>query len=283
MAHSWIQSFENEYEAFKAYANIYPNNCTFLIDTYNTLESGLPNAIKVFDEVLKPKGIRPVAVRLDSGDLAYLSKKVRKILDDAGYPDCKICVTNSLDEYLITSLIDQHAKVDSFGVGENLITAKSDAVFGGVYKLVAVEKNGTIIPKIKISENIEKITNPSFKKVCRFYSKDTNYALADVIMLKDEAIPEDNYEIFDQYNTWKKKNLSKFYVKELQEKIFENGKLIYKCPSLKEIAEYSKKDLSTIWDEIKRLNNPQKYYVDLSKNLYDLKNKMLTNNQHGNN
>jgi len=224
MAHSWIQSFDNEYEAFKTYAELYPNGCTFLIDTYNTLESGLPNAIKVFDEVLNPQGIRPVAVRLDSGDLAYLSKKIRKVLDDSGYPDCKICLTNSLDEHLITSLLDQKAEVDSFGVGENLITAKSDPVFGGVYKLVALENDGKIIPKIKISENVEKITNPSFKKVCRFYSKDTNYALADVIMLKDEKINTDTYEIFDEHNTWKKKTLTNFYVKELQEKIFENRK-----------------------------------------------------------
>ena len=275
MAHSWIQSFENEYEAFKAYAEIYPNGCTFLIDTYNTLDSGLPNAIKVFNEVLKPKGIRPAAVRIDSGDLAYLSKKVRKILDDSGYPHCKICVTNSLDEYLITSLLEQKAKVDSFGVGENLITSKSDPVFGGVYKLAALEKDGKIIPKIKISENTDKISNPSFKKVCRFYAKDTNFALADVIMLKDEKIKEDDYEIFDEHNTWKRKKLVNYYVKELQEKIFENGKLIYKSPSLSEIALYSKKDLGTIWEEVKRLNNPQKYYVDLSRNLYDLKNNML--------
>lgn len=225
MAHSWIQSFDSEYEAFKTYAELYPNECTFLIDTYNTMESGLPNAIKIFNEVLKPKGIRPVAVRLDSGDLAYLSKKIRKVLDDEGYPDCKICLTNSLDEYLITSLLEQNANVDSFGVGENLITAKSEPVFGGVYKLVALEKEGKLIPKIKISENIEKITNPGFKKVCRFYSKDTNYALADVIMLKNEKVPSDKYEIFDEHNTWKKKTLTNYYVKELQEKIFENRKI----------------------------------------------------------
>lgn len=278
MAHSWIQSFDSEYEAFKTYAELYPTNCTFLIDTYNTMGSGLPNAIKVFDEVLKPQGIRPIAVRLDSGDLAYLSKKVRKILDEAGYKDCKICATNSLDEYLITSLIEQKAKVDLFGVGENLITAKSDAVFGGVYKLVAMEKEGEIIPKIKISENVEKITNPSFKKVCRFYCKKTNYALADIIMLKDEKNPEGEYEIFDQHNTWKKKKLNNYYVKELQEKIFENGKLIYKSPTLKEIAEYAKQQLNTIWDEVKRLNNPQKYYVDLSQELYDLKTELLNKN-----
>lgn len=277
MAHSWVQSFPSEYEAFKAYAELYPNNCLLLVDTYNTLESGVKNAIRVFDEVLKPKGIRPAGIRLDSGDLAYLSKKVRTMLDEAGYADAKICVSNSLDEHLITSLLEQDAKIDSFGVGENLITAKSDAVFGGVYKLVAIEKDGKVIPKIKISENVEKITNPSFKKVYRFYSKETNYAIADVITLADEVVSEDGYELFDEHNTWKKKHISNYYVKELQEKIFENGKLIYKSPDLKEIAKYSKEQLNTIWDEVKRLRNPQKYYVDISQKLYDLKNKMLNN------
>ena len=277
MAHSWVQSFPSEYEAFKAYAELYPNNCLLLVDTYNTLESGVKNAIKVFDEVLKPKGIRPLGIRLDSGDLAYLSKKVRIMLDEAGYSDAKICVSNSLDEHLITSLLEQDAKIDSFGVGENLITAKSDAVFGGVYKLVAIEKGGKIIPKIKISENVEKITNPSFKRVYRFYSKETNYAIADVITIADEVVSEDGYELFDEHNTWKKKHISNYYVKELQEKIFENGKLIYKSPNLKEIAKYSKEQLNTIWDEVKRLRNPQKYYVDISQKLYDLKSQMLNN------
>ena len=277
MAHSWVQSFPSEYEAFKAYADMYPNNCLLLVDTYNTLESGIKNAIKVFDEVLKPKGICPLGIRLDSGDLAYLSKKVRTMLDEAGYSDAKICVSNSLDEHLITSLLEQDAKIDSFGVGENLITAKSDAVFGGVYKLVAVEKDGKLTPKIKISENVEKITNPSFKKVYRFYSKETNFAIADVITLADEVVSEDGYELFDEHNTWKKKHISNYYVKELQEKIFENGKLIYKSPNLKEIAKYSKEQLNTIWDEVKRLRNPQRYYVDISQKLYDLKNEMLNN------
>ena len=275
MAHSWVQSFDTEYDAFKAYAEIYPDNCMLLVDTYNTLESGIPNAIKIFDEVLKPKGIRPRGVRLDSGDLAYLSKKVREMLDEAGYPDCKICVSNSLDEFLITSLLNQDAKIDSYGVGENLITAKSDAVFGGVYKLVALEKDGKIIPKIKISENIEKITNPSFKKVYRFYNKETNFAIADVVTLADETIPLDGYQLFDEHNTWKKKYITNYYVKELQEKIYDNGKLVYQSPSLKEIAEYSKDQLNTIWDEVKRLRNPQKYYVDISQKLYDLKTEML--------
>lgn len=275
MAHSWIQSFDSEYEAFKAYAEIYPNGCTFLVDTYDTLGSGVPNAIRVANEVLKPIGAKPVAIRLDSGDLAYLSKEARKMLDDAGYPDCKICATNSLDERLISSLFEQDAKIDLFGVGENLITAKSDPVFGGVYKLVAMEKNRNIIPKIKISENVAKVTNPSFKKVFRFYSKETNMALADLITLYNEEVLEGEYTIFDPANTWKRKILKDYYVKELQTKIFENGNLIYTSPSLKEIAEYSKKDLETIWDEIKRIDNPHRYFVDLSQNLWNLKQELL--------
>ena len=225
MAHSWIQSFDSEYEAFKAYAELYPDDCIFLIDTYNTIESGLPNAIKVFNEVLKPKGYRPKAVRLDSGDLAYLSKKVRKILDEAGYEDCKICATNSLDEYLIKSLIEQDAKIDLFGVGENLITAKSEPVFGGVYKLVALEKDKKIVPKIKVSENTAKVTNPSFKKVYRFYDNETKKAIADVITLSDEIIDEREYMIFDPQNPWKKKVLKDYSIRLLQEKIFENRKI----------------------------------------------------------
>lgn len=278
MAHSWIQSFDSEYEAFKAYAEIYPNGCTFLVDTYNTLESGVPNAIRVANEVLKPLGARPVAIRLDSGDLAYLSKEARKMLDKAGYPDCKICATNSLDERLIASLFEQDAKIDLFGVGENLITAKSDPVFGGVYKLVATEKNGNIIPKIKISENVAKVTNPSFKKLFRFYSKETGKALADLITLHDEEVLEGEYTIFDPANTWKRKILKDYYVKELQVKIFENGNLVYNSPSLKEIAEYSKNDLETIWDETKRIDNPHKYFVDLSQNLWNLKQELLHKN-----
>ena len=277
MAHSWIQSFDSEYEAFKAYAEIYPDSCTFLVDTYNTLKSGIPNMIKVSNEILKPLGKRPVAVRLDSGDWEYLSKEVRKLLDDAGYEDCKICVTNSLDEKLIASLFEQDAKIDLFGVGENLITAKSDPVFGGVYKLVALEKNGSIIPKIKISENVVKVTNPSYKKLFRFYSKADNKALADVITLNNEKIEENEYTIFDPINTWKKKTLNNYYVKELQTIIFKKGKLVYNSPTLKEIAEYSKKDLDTFWEEIKRIDNPHKYFVDLSQKLWNLKQEMLQN------
>lgn len=275
MAHSWIQMFDSEYEAFKAYAETYPYDCTLLIDTYNTLESGLPNAIKVFDEVLKPKGVRPKAVRLDSGDLAYLSKKVREGLDKAGYEDCKICATNSLDERTIKELLEEDAKIDLFGVGENLITAKSDPVFGGVYKLVAIEKEGKIIPKIKVSETAIKVTNPSYKKVYRFYDKENGKAIADVITLHDEQIPEDEYTIFDPQDPWKKKVLTNYICKPLQEKIFENGKLVYRTPELKQIAEYAQEQLETLWDEIKRLEKPHMYYVDLSKDLWILKNNML--------
>jgi len=279
MAHSFIQSFDSEYEAFKAYAQIYPDNCIFLIDTYDTINSGVINAIKVSNEVLIPKGFRPKAVRLDSGDLAYLSKKVRKILDDAGFEDCKICLTNSLDEELISSLIDQGAKFDLIGVGDNLITSKSSPVFGGVYKLCAIENSGKIIPKIKVSDNTTKIINPGFKKVYRFYSKDTNKALADVITLHDEEIPENNYTIFDPDNIWRKKTLVNYYVKPLQEQIFKSGKLVYTLPTLNEISKKREDELNTLWDEVIRIKNPHKYYVDLSDKLWNLKNKMIKEHQ----
>lgn len=277
MAHSFIQAFDSEYEAFKAYAENYPNDCTLLIDTYDTLNSGIKNAIKVFNEVLVPNGYRPKAVRLDSGDLSYLSKKIRIILDEAGFEDCKICGTNALDEYVITSILEEGAKIDLFGVGENLITAKSNPVFGGVYKLVAIENNGEIIPKIKISNNTIKITNPGFKKVYRFYDKTTNKALADLIALHDEIIPKDNYTIFDPTSPWKKKTLKNYTVRQLQELIFDNGNLVYNSPDLKTIANNAKQELNTLWNEVKRMKNPHKYYVDLSQNLWDLKNKLLEN------
>ena len=275
MAHSFIQAFDSEYEAFKAYAENYPNDCTLLIDTYDTLNSGIKNAIKVFNEVLVPNGYRPKAVRLDSGDLSYLSKKIRTILNEAGFEDCKICGTNALDEYVITSILEEGAKIDLFGVGESLITAKSNPVFGGVYKLVALENNNEIIPKIKISNNTIKITNPGFKKTYRFYDKSTNKALADVIALHDEIIPDDEYTIFDPISPWKKKVLSNYTVRPLQELIFDNGKLVYESPDLTAIANNAKKELNTLWDEVKRIKNPHKYYVDLSQNLWDLKNKLL--------
>ena len=275
MAHSFIQSFDSEYDAFKAYAEMYPDDCTLLIDTYNTIQSGIVNAIKVFNDVLLPKGFRPKAVRLDSGDLAYLSKEVRKRLDEAGFEDCKICASNSLDENIIYSLLEQDAQIDSFGVGENLITAKSTPVFGGVYKLCALEKDSKIIPKIKISENVTKITNPGFKKVYRFYSKDTNMALADVIALADEIIPTSNYVIFDPENPWRKKTLVNYTFKPLQEQIFKCGKLVYNSPTLTEISNHCKEELDILWEEVKRIHNPHKFYVDLSQDLWNLKNDML--------
>lgn len=276
MAHSWVQLFDTEYEAFKSWAEVYPTNCVLLIDTYNVIKSGLPNAIKVFDEILKPKGIRPAGIRIDSGDITYLTKKCRKILDEAGYPDCKIVISNSLDEYIIRDVLDQGACIDSFGVGERLITAKSEPVFGGVYKLVAIEKDGKIVPKIKISENEEKITNPGFKKITRIFDKETDTALADVISLSNEDLSsKKDIEIFNPVHTWKRKTLSNFYLKDLQEQIFKNGKLVYKAPTTLEIKEYAKKETEKLWPEILRLENPHTYYVDLSTELWKLKNELL--------
>lgn len=277
MAHSWIQSFDSEYEAFRTFCELYPDNAVLLVDTYNTLKSGVPNAIRAFKEVLLPKGIKKCAVRLDSGDIAYLSKVTRKLLDEAGLTDCKIIASNALDEYLIKDLLRQNAKIDIFGVGERLITSKSTPVFGGVYKLVAVEhENGIIEPKIKISENITKITNPHFKKIYRFYDKDTGKALADEICLYDEEIcTEETHTIFDPHATWKKKTLKNFNVKSLLKEIFKNGKLIYNEPSLDEIRRYCLEQIEMLWDEVKRFENPHNYYVDLSKKLWDIKQQLL--------
>lgn len=273
MAHSWIQSFDTEYEAFKTYATLYPDNATLLIDTYNVLESGLPNAIKVFKEV-KP---RNMGVRIDSGDVAYLTKKTREILDAAGLEECKICVSNSLDEYLIKEIILEGAKIDSFGVGERMITAKSEPVFGGVYKLAGVGKDGEIIPKMKISENVEKITNPGFKNVFRFYGKDHGKAIADVITLREEGTPPaEEYEIFDPNNIWKRKTLYDYEVKELLVPIFEKGECVYESPSTQEIKAYCEEQVNTLWPESLRFENPQVYKVDLSKKLWDLKNELLS-------
>ena len=274
MAHSWVQMFPTEYEAFKKYAEIYPDNCTFLVDTYNVLKSGIPNAVKVFDE-LKPakKGIR-----IDSGDIAYLTKQARKMLDDAGHPDCKIVVSNSLDEYVIQDILLEGACIDSFGVGERLITSKSTPVFGGVYKLVALEKDGELISKIKVSENIEKITNPGFKKLYRLYDKNTGKALADIISLHDEPAPDGNeYEIFDPNAVWKRKTITNYEVKELQVPIFEKGKLVYDEPHIDEIKDFCKEQMKTLWDETRRLEKPQTYYVDLSEKLYKMKLELLEN------
>ena len=272
MAHSWVQMYDSEYEAFKKYAEIYPDNCTLLVDTFNVLKSGVPNAIKVFKE-MKPN---KMAIRIDSGDVAYLTKKARKMLDDAGLTECEITVSNSLDEYIIRDVILEGAQIDSFGVGERLITAKSQPVFGGVYKLIALEKDGVIIPKIKISENIEKITNPGFKTLYRLYDKDNNKALADVMTLDGEVIPEeDGYEIFDPNAIWKKKKLSNFYAQNIRVQIFDKGECVYECPSIEEVKAYCKEQMDTLWDETLRFENPQTYYVDLSKKLWDMKSQLL--------
>ena len=258
MAHSWVQLFPDEYTAFKTYAEEYPDSCMLLVDTYNVLKSGIPNAIRVFDEVLKPLGKRPIGIRIDSGDITYITKKARKMLDDAGYPDCKICVSNSLDEYLIRDMIFQGAKVDSYGVGERLITASSEAVFGGVYKLSAVEKNGEIIPKIKISENEAKITIPGVKIPWRLYDRETGKAIADVITMADEKIDSSEpYEIFDPNHTWKRKIVTDFVAKKLQVKVFQKGKQVYDCPSVKEISAYRQEQVDSMWDEESRIENPQ--------------------------
>ena len=277
MAHSWVQLFKDEYTAFKTYAEKYPDSCLLLVDTYNVLKSGIPNAIKVFDEVLKPLGKRPVGIRIDSGDITYISKKARKMLDDAGYPDCKICVSNSLDEYLIRDMIFQGAKVDSFGVGERLITASSEAVFGGVYKLSAVEADGVVIPKIKISENTAKVTLPGVKIPWRLYDRNTGKAIADVITLGNEKIDSSEpYEIFDPVHTWKRKVVTDFVAQKLQVKIFENGKQIYEIPTVKEISNHRAEQVDALWDEVKRFENPHTYYVDLSEDLWNLKHSLLS-------
>ncbi len=276
MAHSWVQLFPDEYTAFKTYAETYPDSCMLLVDTFNVLKSGIPNAIKVFDEVLKPRGCRPLGIRIDSGDIAYLSKRARKMLDDAGYSDAKICVSNSLDEHLIRDMDIQGAKIDSYGVGERLITASSEAVFGGVYKLVATEQDGVITPKIKISENIAKITIPGVKIPWRLYDKNTKKAIADVITLNYEKIDDSKpYEIFDPTYTWKRKTVTDFIAEKLQVKIFEKGRQVYTSPSVSEIADKRATLVENLWDEVKRFEKPHTYYVDLSQDLWNQRNELL--------
>lgn len=276
MAHSWIQMFDTELEAFYSFAKSFPENCILLVDTYNTLQSGIPNAIKTFDEVLKPLGIRPKGIRLDSGDLAYLSKVARKMLDDAGYKDAKIVVSNSLDEYTIRDLFHQGAKIDSFGIGERLITAKSDPVFGAVYKLCATEENKNIIPKIKVSENVDKITTPGFKNLYRIYDKKTKKAQADLITLFDEKIDQSKpLEIFHPMYTWKRTSYKDYILRPMLKKIFEKGSLIYDLPDIEEIKKYCKDEVDSLWEEFKRFDKPHLYKVDLSEKLWNLKREML--------
>ena len=280
MAHAWVQMFDTEYEAFKTYCQIYPTNATLLVDTYNTLKSGVPNAIRAFNEVLKPLGIKKCGIRLDSGDIAYLSQQARKMLDEAGWESCQISASNSLDEYLIRDLLMQGAKIDMFGVGERMITSRSEPVFGGVYKLVAVEnEDGSIKPKIKISENVGKITIPHFKKLYRFFGNDTGKAIADYITVFDETVDDSHdLEIFDPQATWKKKVVYDFNAQQLLVPIFLGGKRVYDCPSLQEIQNYCREQVDKLWDEVKRFDNPHTYYVDLSDKLWNIQNDLL----HGN-
>lgn len=277
MAHAWVQMFDSEYEAFKTYCEVFPTNATLLVDTYNTLKSGVPNAIKAFNEVLRPKGITKCAIRLDSGDIAYLTREARQMLDEAGWESCKISASNSLDEYIIQDILRQGAKVDLFGVGERMITSKSDPVFGGVYKLAAIEKeDGTIVPKIKISENVGKITNPHFKKVYRIFDKATGKAEADYITVWDETVDESApLELFDPRATWKRKTYTNFTAKPLQVPVFQGGELVYQLPALPEIQAYCRAQVDTLWDTVKRFENPHTYYVDLSQKLFDIKQDLL--------
>ncbi len=275
MAHSWIQMFDSELEAFRAYAKCYPKGTTLLVDTYNVLKSGLPNAITVFKE-MRERGEKPAGIRIDSGDITYLSKRARQMLDDEGFPDVKIVASNSLDEYIIRDILVQGAEIDSFGVGERMITSRSEPVFGGVYKLAAIEKNGEIVPKIKLSENTSKITNPDFKEVWRLFDTSTGKAIADVLTCRGELIDDTKpYEIFDPEYTYKRKTLEHFSAVRLMEQIFDEGRCVYERPSADDIREYCSAQLDTIWDEVKRFENPHKYYVDLSQQLWDKKNALL--------
>lgn len=280
MAHSWVQMFPTELEAFKTYAKYYPDNCVLLVDTYDVLKSGVPNAIKTFNEIVVPQGYRPKGIRLDSGDMSYLSKEARKMLDEAGFEDCPIVASSSLDEYVIRDLLNQGAKIDSFGVGERLITARSEPVFGGVYKLVASEENGEIVPKIKISENVGKITTPGFKQVYRLFDRDSGKAMADVITLADEVIDDTKpYEIFHPLYTWKRKTMTNFRAEKLLVPIFEKGEPVYKSPSIDKIRNYCSEQINTLWDEVLRFENPHEYFVDLSKPLWDIKDRLLKENE----
>lgn len=277
MAHSWVQMFDDEYEAFETYCHLYPNNATLLVDTYDTLKSGVPNAIRAFQNVLLPQGITKCAIRLDSGDITYLTRKARKMLDDAGLTECKIVVSNALDEYIIRDIISQGAYVDSFGVGERLITARSEPVFGGVYKLVAkAGKDGKLIPKIKISENPGKITNPHYKKVYRIYDRENGKAIADLMTIHDEVIDESKpLELFDPENTWKRQTVTNYRARPLQVPVFLHGECVYQLPAINEIRDYCRAEVETLWDEVTRFENPHRYYVDLSQRLWDLKHSML--------
>lgn len=280
MAHSWVQLFDTELEAFCAYAREYPDNCVLLVDTYNALKSGVPNAIEAFKRELLPRGYRPKGIRFDSGDIAYLSRKARKMLDEAGFEDCTIVASNSLDEYLIRDMIGQGAKVDSFGVGERLITSSSSPVLGGVYKLCAVEKDGKICPRIKISDNVAKISTPCFKKPWRLFDRETGKAIADLVTLNNEVVDDTKpYELFDPDFTWKRKIVENYVAKPLTVQLFKDGECVYKCPPLDEVKKHCAEQIDTLWDEVLRFDNPHNYYVDLSQKLWDEKQRLLA--EHG--
>ncbi|MBQ5591337.1 MAG: nicotinate phosphoribosyltransferase [Clostridia bacterium] len=276
MAHSWVQLFDNELDAFCAYAKAYPDSCTLLVDTYDVLKSGIPNAIEAFRREVLPRGFRPKGIRIDSGDITYLSRKARKMLDEAGFEDVKIIASNSLDEYIIRDMLRQGAQVDSFGVGERLITASSTPVFGGVYKLVAVERDGEMQPKIKLSENVAKVTTPGAKKLYRLYDNETGKAIADLITTDDEEIDDSQpYELFDPDVTWKRKTVENYTARPLLIPLFEKGKCVYNYPDLESIRSYCAEQVDTLWDEVKRFENPHNYYVDMSQKLWDMKNDMI--------
>ncbi len=279
MAHSWVQMFPTELDAFRTYARTYPDNCSLLVDTYNVLKSGIPNAIRAFNEELVPNGYRPKSIRIDSGDMTYLSRTARKMLDDAGFPDCKIIASNALDEYIIRDIIMQGAQIDIFGVGERLITSRSEPVFGGVYKLAAVERDGEIIPKIKLSENVEKITTPGFKKLWRLIDNESGKAMADVITLHDEVIESGKpYELFDPEHTWKRKKIDNFTARPLHEQLFANGVCVYRERTVNELRDFCAQRVDELWSEVCRFENPHKYYVDLSEKLWSVKKSMLDAN-----
>lgn len=276
MAHSWVQMFDSEYEAFKKYAQLYPDNCMLLVDTYNTLKSGVPNAIRVFDEVLKPLGKKPAGIRIDSGDIAYLSKRARLQLAEAGYADAPICASNSLDEYIVRDLFLQGAEIDVFGIGENLITSKSDPVFGGVYKLAAVKRGGSYISKIKISETMEKITTPCLKKLWRIFDDVSGKAMADYITVYDEVPDTENgITLFDPVETWKRRTYTGCHARLMSIPVFEGGRRVYQSPDVHQIRAHCAHQLDTLWEEVKRFEYPHRYYVDLSQKLWEERQRLL--------
>ena len=276
MSHTWIQAFDSEKEAFCAYAREYPDNCVLLADTYDTLNSGVPNAIEAFKEELLPRGYRPKGIRIDSGDLAYLSKKIRRMLNDAGFPDCDIYASNSLDEYIIREMLGHGARVDTFLVGERLITSSDEPVFGGVYKLAAIEKDGKVINRIKLSENVSKITTPCPKLLWRLFDMETGKAIADLLTLENENVSElTEYELFDPDYAWKRKTVNNFVARQLLVPVFEKGKAVYRSPSLSDIRSYCAEQVDTLWEEVLRFENPHNYYVDLSKELWLEKQRLI--------